>query len=326
MLEHVPPRSGLRWRQWIGRRAARTAGRKSLSPDLPVDQMRRHLDDAGARQRYPKGVVHKGESLAGRPCAILTPERRREGALLYVHGGGFVVGSKTSHGPYAARLARATGLETWLPDYSLAPEHGFPAGLDEVKACWAKLADKTSGPLVLAGESAGGNLAMSLALHLRDSGARQPDAIAVVSPWADLAMSGASVEAKAKADPMLKPEGLTRASDMYLKGHDRYDPAVSPLFGDMTGLPPVLIQVGSEEILLDDAVRLEDRLAESGVDSLCQVWDGMWHAFPMFAPLVPEAVDAIDASAHWIAAQIDAGGREAAPESSEESAGAAAAS
>jgi acetyl esterase/lipase len=313
MLEHVPPRGGLRWRQWLGRKAARTVGRKSLGPGLPVDLARRNLDDGAERQRFPRGVQRRGESLAGQPCAIMTPELRRAGAMLYVHGGGFVVGSKTSHGPYAARLARATGLETFLPDYSLAPEHPFPAALNEMKAAWLKLADKIEGPLVLAGESAGGNLAMSLALRLRDEGLRPPDAVAVVSPWSDLSMSGASVESKAKADPMLSPAGLARASDMYLKGRDRYDPAVSPLFGDMAGLPPVLIQVGSEEILLDDAVRLEDRLAESGVDSLCQVWDGMWHAFPMFAPLVPEAVDAIDAAARWIAAHIDAASREADP-------------
>lgn len=305
MLEHVPPRGGLRWKQWLGRLGARTVGRKGLNPELEPVRMRRFLDDTAARRPFPRGVARVGGSLAGLPCAVLTPEHRTPGALLFIHGGGFIVGSSTSYGAFGARLARAVGLETWAPDYRLSPEHRFPDALNDVKACWATLSAKTAGPIVLAGDSAGGNLALSLALHLRDAGERQPDAIVLISPWTDLSMSGGSIEHRASAEPMLRPDGLAKAADMYLKGHDRYDPAVSPLFAEMAGLPPVLIQVGSDEILLDDSVRLEDRLAESGVDSLCQVWDRMWHDFQLFAPLVPEASDALDVIARWTGAQLD---------------------
>jgi acetyl esterase/lipase len=220
--------------------------------------------------------------------------------LLYLHGGGFVAGSSDYYLTLAARISAAAGCAVLAPDYRLAPEHPFPAGLDDCLQSYHWLrshAPQAMGParaVYIAGDSAGGNLTLSMLLALRDRAEPLPAAAVAISPFADLTLMGESLRSEAPHDPIMSPNCLPEFTSRYLNGASATDPLASPAFGDYQGLPPLLIQVGEHEIIRTDSVRVAEQARAAGVEVSLEVWNGLFHVFQSHEPLLPEARTAID--------------------------------
>jgi acetyl esterase/lipase len=231
------------------------------------------------------------------------------GALLYLHGGAYAIGSPSTHRALAARLGRAAGLNALVPDYRLAPENPFPAAVEDALASYRWLIESGTSPerIVIAGDSAGGGLAMATLLSIRDHGNPLPVAAAILSPWTDLAMTGESLKSREQDDPMLRRKGLAEQAEMYLDGHDPMDPLASPIYADFTGLPPLIIHVGSAEILFDDSVRLAERAKAAGVEVSFHVYEDMMHVWHYFAGLLPEGESAIEEIGQFMWAKLNHG-------------------
>ncbi|MFD4880551.1 alpha/beta hydrolase [Streptomyces sp. NPDC058420] len=222
--------------------------------------------------------------------------------VLYFHGGAYAIGSAAASVGLVSEIARRTAATALSVDYRLAPEHPFPAAVDDALTAYRALLDRgaRADSVAVTGESAGGGLALALLLAIRDAGLPQPSSATVLSPWTDLTQSGATMASRAEADPALTPEALKiRAAD-YLAGADPRTALASPLFADLRGLPPLLIQAGGREILLDDALRLAARAARADVPVTLQTFPGAPHVFQGFAPLVDEAARALDHVAAFI--------------------------
>lgn len=280
--------------QGIAGRVADCAGDVAAVRAVIEDYSR--LDEA-TRRMDARRLVSERPAGEWVQAAGARPDHR----ILYVHGGSWMSGSPDGYRPLAARISRETGCAVFVVDYRLAPEHPFPAGLDDCADAWRWLA--ANGPesaapaavLHLVGDSAGGNLALATALRLRDGGERLPDAVAALSPAVDLTWQSPSLRTRADVDPILRPDRLHQVSEAYVQGAERMDhPYVSPLYGDFRGLCRFLIQVGDREVLLDDARRLAARMAEQGVDVALQEYPAMPHVFQLFAPTVGAATDAIE--------------------------------
>jgi epsilon-lactone hydrolase len=282
----------------LARGFTQRAVRPTMDGSLPLPVARR-LQDAlgvGAGSLRHRVDVRRG-TVGGVPAEVVRPRGRaafRTGdphLLLYLHGGGFVVGSPRSHRGLVAALAHAADATVVVPDYRLAPEHPFPAAADDVRAVHAAIVDRSPQRLTLAGDSAGGNLAIGLAVALRDAGDASIAAVGAVSPLVDLTTPAGSWDTA--DDPLLVRGGLDVGRD-YLAG--RYaptDPSVSPRWADLAGLPPTLVQVGGAEALLDDAERYLEAAAEVGADVHLQRWPGMWHVHQVLAGLLPAADRAV---------------------------------
>ena len=217
-------------------------------------------------------------------------------AVLYLHGGAYTMGSCNTHRALASRIAIVGHAPVLLPEFRLAPEHPFPAALEDGEAIYHRLIAQGISPrrTVLAGDSSGGGLVVALSVLLRDRGVPLPAAIICLSPWADLELTGESLTTRARVDPMCSLAESRYHAGHYVGTHDARALLVSPIYADLHGLPPMLIQVGDREILLSDAMRLAERAREDGVEAALEVWDGMWHVFQLFAAYVPEGQRAID--------------------------------
>jgi epsilon-lactone hydrolase len=222
--------------------------------------------------------------------------------LLHFHGGVYVLGSARAGAGLAADLGRSAGARVISVDYRLAPEHPYPAAIDDAVAVYQALLEHTpSAQIVVSGESAGGGLAIALLLRLKEAGLPLPAASVVMSPWADLTLSGQSMSGKASVDPsVLTPEGLKIRVPDYLGGADPETPDISPIFADLSGLPPMLIQVGSHEILLDDAVRLAANAAAHDVDVRLEVTAEVPHVFQAFAAVLDEGQAALGSAGEFL--------------------------
>jgi monoterpene epsilon-lactone hydrolase len=233
---------------------------------------------------------------------VTTAASRTGRHLLYLHGGAYVSGAPDLYRHFAWRVADAAKACVWMLAYRLAPEHPFPAALDDALAGYRWLVDQMSdtSELFVMGDSAGGGLALSLLLKLRDAGRPLPAAAVALSPWTDLALTGRSLKSNAAADPMLNADDLPDLARHYLAGADPRTPYASPLYGDTAGLPPVLIQVGSDEILRDDATRMADRLQRDNPRSQLEIWPRMPHVWQLFVPVLPEARQAISRAGEFI--------------------------
>ena len=283
-----------------------------------LDELLRHgpLDVGGdvAEQRaifhemiasipLPDDVSAKQDELGGVPVVVVeTADLDPASVILYFHGGAYALGSAPDSVGLAADVARRARARVISVDYRLAPEHPFPAAVGDAVAAYRALLGQgvPSSRIAFVGESAGGGLVASTLVALKDAALPQPSSAAVFSPWADLTVSGASIVDKAALDPALTPEALrTRARD-YLGTHDPAQPLASPIFADLTGLPPLLIQVGSHEILLDDAIRLAARAAQHDVPVELQVWPEVPHVFQGFAAVLDDADQALNAAAAFI--------------------------
>ncbi len=287
-------RAVVRRRNWgdaraLARRARAVFGAPPLYRSLAAWGVR--------RERVCAGPV-RGEWLV--PTAALP------GVVLYVHGGGFVSCSAATHRPIAAALARHSRRRVPNIDYRLAPEHPFPAAPDDVLAAyeWLLATGTPAGAVALAGDSAGGNLVLGLALRLRDLGRPRPTCVVVFSPWADLAATGASARANDGPDAMFRTENLADFAAVYLGGAPADAPAASPVYAALGGLPPVLLHVGSTEILLDDARRVDARVRAAGGASRLVVFDDVPHCWQMLVPFVPEATASLRAAAAFVVQHV----------------------
>jgi epsilon-lactone hydrolase len=222
-----------------------------------------------------------------------------DGVILYLHGGGYVIGTPRSGANLAAPLARRTGLRAVALDYRLAPENPFPAAVDDALAAYKELLG-TGREVLVAGDSAGGGLALATILAARREGLPLPPAAVVFSPWVDMTLSGASMDARGEFDPLFSRAHMQAYVDQYLAGHDPKDELASPLLADLTGLPPLLIQVGTAEVLLDDSLRLAVRAAEHEVDVSLDVVAGAPHVYQFNVGLMDEADAALTRAAQWL--------------------------
>jgi epsilon-lactone hydrolase len=243
-----------------------------------------------------------------RPAEWLTPPvARRDAVVLYLHGGGYVIGSPRSHRHLAAAIARAAGTRALLLDYRLAPEHPFPAALEDAVAAYRWLLGHgvAADRIVIAGDSAGGGLTMATLLALRDRGLPRPAGGVAISPWVDLTNSAASYDTKAAVDPIVTRDAITLMAQAYVGAGDPRQPLVSPLYADLRDLPPLLIHVGSDEVLLDDAVGLGQRARAAGVDVSVEEWRAMIHVWHWFLPMLDEAEQAIAGIGAFVRARLD---------------------
>jgi monoterpene epsilon-lactone hydrolase len=267
---------------------------------------RRHVTVAAARQsllaaaklvpRPRAGTEVRPVDAGGVPGDLITtPASRPDRHVLFLHGGGYVTGSPALYRHFTWRIATAARAYVLAIDYRLAPEHPFPAALDDALAAYRWLVAGMAHPqrTAVMGDSAGGGLALALLLRLRDAGLELPAAAIALSPWTDLALTGASLSLNVKSDPMLNAADARLFADCYLAGADPHDPYASPLYGNLAGLPPTLIHVGSDEILRDDAVRMAAALRIARCRADIEVWPRMPHVWHLFAPVLPEARQAI---------------------------------
>ena len=215
---------------------------------------------------------------------------RSEKVILYLHGGGYVTGSIEDHRMMCGLLANATGAKVLLPEYRLAPEHPFPAALDDALKVYQWLLDQgySSANMIIAGDSAGGGLSIATVLALKEKSGSLPAAVVCLSPWTDLALTGQSHTTKAKAEAILNKDVLHEWALCYTDESNLTNPLVSPVHGEFHGFPPLLIQVGSEEILLDDSTLLVEKAKSAGVHVTLKIWDGMWHVWQALGDLIPE--------------------------------------
>jgi len=227
---------------------------------------------------------------------VAAPNASPARVVLYLHGGGYVIGSINTHRELCARIARAAAARVLVIDYRLAPEHPFPAAIEDAVAAYRWLIDRVPPQAVaIGGDSAGGGLTLATLLALRDRGISLPAAGILLSPWTDLALTGESLASRAALDPMIPgPDGIRGMAQSYLADADPRNPLASPLYANLTGLPPLLVQVGTSEVLFDDATRLDAKARAAGVDVTFEAWNDMIHVFQIFASLLAEGEQAIE--------------------------------
>lgn len=286
------------------------SGPRSETP--PTVEEQRSGFVAAVTRPAPQGVATRRTNLGGRPTLELEPANATgRGRLLYLHGGGYVIGSPDTHEGLVGELARRAGLRTMSVDYRLAPEHPFPAAVDDGLAAYREVLAAGTDPrdLVMAGDSAGAGVGIATLLAAREAGLPQPAALVVFSPWVDLTLAGASIRTKEGADPFFTEAGLRAYVDHYVGAGDPAHPLASPVFADLTGLPPLLVQVGANEVLLDDAVRLAGRAGADDVEVTLEIGPGLPHVFQHHYGRLDEADAALERAARFLTAHLGADGR-----------------
>lgn len=287
----------LKHRHWL--RLQRRPPAIDASTSVPA--LRQRADASSSRfGRVPSDVHVQPVTVAGCAAEWIVPARAgQQCVMLYFHGGGYVMGSLQSHRSVIAKVARECGVAALHFDYRLAPEHPFPAALNDALAVYAALRAQghAATSIVFMGDSAGGGLCLATLLALRDLGLPMPAAAVALSPWTDLTCSGASYRQR---DPLAPPGSWQTFAQYYAAGSSPAAPWISPLHGALHGLPPLLIQVGERESMLDDSVRFAHKAAAAGVDVLLRIGRGMMHCYPLFAPRFPEAVAALHETAVFV--------------------------
>jgi monoterpene epsilon-lactone hydrolase len=264
--------------------------------DVPLDVQRRQWEESVAAVELLPGTVIAATSIAGVPCEWITrSDAELDRALVFLHGGGFTTGSCRTHRELAARLCATTGWPILLVDYRLAPEHPFPAGLEDAVQVYRGLLAQglRADRLIIGGDSSGGGLTLATVVALRDRGERLPVASVLLSPWLDLTLSGPTIESRATIDPLVSRAGLLACVRDYSAECDPGEPLISPLFAALHDLPPLFIQVGDHEMLLSDATRLAERAQAAGVEVILEIWPEMWHVWHGWAASLPEGQAAL---------------------------------
>jgi len=272
-----------------------------------VAELRRLLAELTSAQPLPAGVTVTAAELGGVPAAEITIDGTEpRHVVLYFHGGVYVLGDAVSAAGLAAQIGRRTDATVISVDYRLAPEHPYPAAVDDALAAYQALLDNGTAPsdIAFAGESAGGGLAIATLVSARDHGLPLPAAAYVMSPYADLTLAGTTMDTKSKADPLLSRENLQARIPDYTAGHDPALALISPIFADLTGLPPLIIQAGTHEVLLDDAVRLARQAATADVAVTLDITPGVPHVFQAYSPILDEAATALDRAGQLLSAHL----------------------
>jgi monoterpene epsilon-lactone hydrolase len=254
----------------------------------------------------PPDVSGSSGEVGGVPGEWLVPREGATATLLYLHGGGYFACSAKSHRPITTWLARSIPARVFTPEYRLAPEHRFPAALDDVLAAYRGLLQEGTDPaqVVMAGDSAGGGLALAACVALRDRGEPLPAGLALFSPWTDLAMTGATIETNRDRDAMFHCDFLVPASRIYLGGTDPKHPLASPFYADMTGMPIMHVQVGRNEAMYDDSRRVVAKVRAAGGEAHLDEWESVPHGWQILTATVPEARESLDTAAGFLRASI----------------------
>lgn len=271
---------------------------------MPVDivEMRAAYVAMGDAFPLPADVRVTKTQLGGRPCEWLEVAENPRHTVLVVHGGGYCIGGIESHRHLGGEIARQTGARVAVIDYRLAPEHPYPAGLDDLRAAWAELlASRGGDQIALVGDSAGAGLAMAFVADLLRTAQPLPASIYCMSPWADLSNTATSRSLKREIDPLASIDQLAKMAGYYAGDIPVSDPRISPAFADFRGAPPVFIQVGTAEVLMDDALNLAKSLADADVDVDVELRAGMIHVWPWFFPAIPEGAEALARACAFIA-------------------------
>jgi monoterpene epsilon-lactone hydrolase len=283
----------------------------SLFMRLTIKKQMATLDDPVAFRERPGGFGGKTpESVKSTPVDaggvpsewVEWPGAPEDSAILYFHGGGYVFGDRDSYRDIAWRLGRESGSKVLVVDYRLAPENRFPAAVDDATDSYRWLLEQGFAPdrIAVAGDSAGGGLAVALMVNLKNLGMALPKAAVLMSPWADLAMTGTSMLVNARSDAMLSPEALSIFVSYYLGDTNPKAPLASPVFADLSGLPPTLVLVGSKEVLLSDSETLVEKINATGGNARLSVWPKMPHVFPILASIIPEGKKAVSDMAEFL--------------------------
>lgn len=251
--------------------------------------------------RLPKGIHCQPLEVESVQAEWIEAPNSSCGVILYLHGGAYALGSINLHREWIARLAAATKTRCLAINYRLAPEHPFPAALEDTLSTYGWLLNQgvQASKIVIAGDSAGGGLSLATLIRLRSIGEALPAGAICISPWVDLTLGGASIQQKASLDPILDAASLKKYAKYYADGKALTDPLLSPVYADLRDLPPLLIQVGTDEILLDDATRIADAAREFGIDVTLSIWDGMFHVFQMIS-FLPETKQALAQIAKFV--------------------------
>jgi acetyl esterase/lipase len=301
---------------WLVRARMRPHAFRPIDPLWVRDQMGRprfarrwmaratgaRLEMRPAERGWPGGEVLRARA----------PRAEQGPVLLYLHGGGYIACSPETHRPLVGSLVQRLGGRGYVPRYRLAPEHPFPAALEDAQAAYRYLLDVERVPperIVIAGDSAGGGLAIATTLAIRDAGGPMPAAVVTFSPWTDLAATGASLEANSERCAMFAGETIRRAARFYLGDADPRTPYVSPLYGDFRGFPPLLVHASEDEVLRDDAVRVAERARDAGVPVELALWPRVPHVWQFFAAVLPEAQASLARTIRFVQAWTDAGRR-----------------
>jgi epsilon-lactone hydrolase len=273
----------------------------------PLPELRARYDGISAMFPLPDGVTVETIDAGGVPAERLSNASTvASRTILYLHGGGYAIGSPVSHRHLAAAIVEAAGATLVVPAYRLAPEHRYPSAIHDALAVYNWLLEQGQDPrqLIIAGDSAGGGLALATMVSARNRGINLPAAAVLISPWVDLAGTGDTLETLQARDPIVQKAGLLDMAGYYLGDRDPRTPLASPLYADLTGLPPLLIQVGTDEVLLDDSVRLDQRAREQGVATTLEVWDEMIHVWHFFHPQLQEGREAIQRIGEYVREHI----------------------
>jgi len=268
-----------------------------------IEDIRAAFEEMSSHFRPDADIKTERVGVGGVPAEwIAAPGASEDRVLFYLHGGGYVIGSMRTHREMLSRMSRVSGARVLGLEYRMAPENPFPIAVEDSVAGYRWLLSKGTDPkkIVIGGDSAGGGLTVAALVALRYLGEPMPAAGVCLSPWVDLEGTGESMTTKAEVDPIVQRDLLQFMTNMYMGNRDPRTPLASPLYADLHGLPPLLIQVGTSETLLDDSTRLAERAKAAGVDVTLEVWDDMIHVWQLFAPVLPEGQQAIERIGEFI--------------------------
>jgi acetyl esterase/lipase len=271
--------------------------------DRTVPEIRQGFEEIAELWPVPADVKTQPVDANGVPSEwVAVPSSDPGNVIYYLHGGGYIIGSLNTHREFVSRLCRATGARALVADYRLAPESPFPAAVEDAVTAYRWLLGQGVDPkrTIIAGDSAGGGLTVAALVAIRDAGLELPAAAVCISPWTDMEGIGESMTTKAAVDPIIQKEFLDESAAHYMAGGDFRAPLASPIYADLSGLPPLLIHVGEAETLLDDSTRLAERAKVAGTEVTLEVWDEMIHVWHIFASMLPEGQQAIDRIGEWV--------------------------
>lgn len=273
-----------------------------------VEESRKALEDAAKiLPNFYFNIQHQRVSLDGFEAEWILPKKASNDVLLYLHGGGYVSGSHRTHRPMVSRICKIGGFKGFVINYRKAPENPYPAALEDAHQAYLHLLKEGYSPknIVIAGDSAGGGLALALLYYLRDQKIELPKAAALLCPWTDLAITGASVDRNEKNDPYLGRKKIEELRNHYLNGQDSLNPFVSPLYGSTLGLPPIYFQAGSKDTIADDAIRMHEKILAEGGISYLDNYPDMFHVWQAFYIFLSEGKDAINKLSEFLRNQLD---------------------